>query len=212
MQPAAIIELFSERWALELAFFHAQGKLGFQDPQHRTEHAVAGTAPRALWLCSLVVLWYLRTGQHLRSARLGACPWYTSKLCRRSATGWLLGGVLPGSSDFLSHAPTCRPCEKESALSSNPLPPETSRAFNSFPILTSAPRPGRERARHGHIEFTRYTRVADSLSSGRARPQAANQSPQGLGGRANRDDAVRREDLHVLIASCSPGRGGIPRS
>ena len=79
LHPATIIETFSERWALEVAFFHAKGKLGFEDPQNRTEHAVERTAPMALWLYSLVVVWYLRTGQHLRSARLGTLPWYTSK-------------------------------------------------------------------------------------------------------------------------------------
>ena len=78
-QPAAIIEVFSERWALEVAFFHAKGKLGFEDPQNRTEHAVERTAPMALWLYSLVVVWYLRTGQHLRAARIAGLPWYTSK-------------------------------------------------------------------------------------------------------------------------------------
>jgi hypothetical protein len=77
LEPATIIQRFSERWALEVTFFHAKGKLGFEDPQNRTEHAVERTAPMALWLYSLVVVWYLRTGQHLRSARLDALPWYS---------------------------------------------------------------------------------------------------------------------------------------
>jgi hypothetical protein len=50
-----------------------------RDPQNRTEHAVERTAPMALWLYSLVVIWYLRTGQHLRAARIRALPWYPSK-------------------------------------------------------------------------------------------------------------------------------------
>jgi len=79
LQAAAIIETFSERWALEVAFYHAKGKLGFEDPQNRTEHAVERTAPMALWLYSLVVIWYLRTGQHLRAARVAVLPWYSSK-------------------------------------------------------------------------------------------------------------------------------------
>jgi hypothetical protein len=79
LEPATIIETFSERWALEVAFFHAKGKLGFEDPQNRTEHAVERTAPMALWLYSLVVVWYLRTGQPLRAARIAGLPWYTSK-------------------------------------------------------------------------------------------------------------------------------------
>jgi len=33
----------------------------------------------ALWSYSLVVIWYVTTGQHTRAARLNAMPWYTSK-------------------------------------------------------------------------------------------------------------------------------------
>ena len=79
LHPKTIIETFSERWPLEVTFHEAKGKLGFEDPQNRTEHAVERTAPMALWLYSLVVIWYLRTGQHLRAARIGAMPWYQSK-------------------------------------------------------------------------------------------------------------------------------------
>jgi len=79
LPPKTIIETFSERWPLEVTFHDAKGKLGFEDPQNRTERAVERTAPMALWLYSLVVIWYLRTGQHLRAARIGALPWYQSK-------------------------------------------------------------------------------------------------------------------------------------
>jgi hypothetical protein len=79
LHPKTIIETFSERWPLEVTFHEAKGKLGFEDPQNRAEHAVERTAPMALWLYSLVVIWYLRTGQHLRAARIGAMPWYQSK-------------------------------------------------------------------------------------------------------------------------------------
>jgi hypothetical protein len=79
LHPKTIIETFSERWPLEVTFHEAKGKLGFEDPQNRTEHAVERTAPMALWLYSLVVIWYLRTGQHLRAARIGAMPWYQRK-------------------------------------------------------------------------------------------------------------------------------------
>jgi hypothetical protein len=79
LHAATIIETFSERWALEVAFYHAKGKLGFEDPQNRTEHAVERTAPMALWLYSLVVIWYLRTGRYLRVARIAAPPSYPGK-------------------------------------------------------------------------------------------------------------------------------------
>jgi len=41
--PQAIIESFSRRWALEVTFHETKGKLGFEDPQNRTERAVERT-------------------------------------------------------------------------------------------------------------------------------------------------------------------------
>jgi hypothetical protein len=74
-----IVECFSERWALEVTFNSSKGRLGLEDPQNRTERAVLRTAPMALWLYSLVVLWYVKAGQHLRVAELPILPWYTRK-------------------------------------------------------------------------------------------------------------------------------------
>lgn len=79
LDAKAIIELFAQRWSLEVTFHETKGKLGFEDPQNRVERAVERTAPMAMWLYSIVVLWYLETGQHLRSAKRPAMPWYTSK-------------------------------------------------------------------------------------------------------------------------------------
>ena len=71
-----IIERFALRWSLEVTFHETKGKLGFEDPQNRTEHAVERTAPMALWAYSLTVLWFLRVGQHTRAAKITALPWY----------------------------------------------------------------------------------------------------------------------------------------
>src|SRR5690606_13718321 len=60
-------------------FHECKGKLGFEDPQNRTEHAVERTAPMALWAYTLVVLWYVQTGQWSRYAHRPADPWYTHK-------------------------------------------------------------------------------------------------------------------------------------
>lgn len=79
MVARAIIERFSERWALECTFHDAKGKLGFEDPQNRTEHAVERTAPMAFWLYSIVVLWYAQTGRRLRAAKTTPMPWYRAK-------------------------------------------------------------------------------------------------------------------------------------
>jgi hypothetical protein len=79
LSPRHIIESFSKRWSLEVTFHEAKGKLGFEDPQNRTERAVERTAPLALIGYSLTVLWYLQHGQHTRAAQLPALPWYTHK-------------------------------------------------------------------------------------------------------------------------------------
>ena len=77
MDPKSIIETFSLRWSLEHTFHECKGKLGFEEPQNRKDHAVERTAPMALWLHSLVVVWYLGAGQHSRAARQPTMPWYS---------------------------------------------------------------------------------------------------------------------------------------
>src|SRR5260370_12288956 len=63
-------------WSLEVTFHDAKGKLGLEDPQNRTEQAVERTAPMALWVYSLTVVWYLTVGKNLPGARLLSLPWY----------------------------------------------------------------------------------------------------------------------------------------
>lgn len=79
LSPVSIIETFANRWSLEVTFHEVKGKLGFEDPQNRTELAVERTAPFALWMYSLVILWYLDIGQKLRCARMKVMPWYRDK-------------------------------------------------------------------------------------------------------------------------------------
>jgi hypothetical protein len=76
LSPHEIIEAYSRRWSLEVTFHEAKGKLGFEDPQNRTERAVERTAPMALIAYSLVVFWYVRCGQNTRAAQLPSMPWY----------------------------------------------------------------------------------------------------------------------------------------
>jgi hypothetical protein len=77
LSPRRIIESFS--CSLEVTFHEAKGKLGFEDPQNRTERAVERTAPLALVSYSLTVLWFVQFGQRTRAARLPTLPWYTHK-------------------------------------------------------------------------------------------------------------------------------------
>ena len=71
-----IIHRFGLRWSIEVTFHEAKGRLGFEDPQNRTERAVERTAPMALWIYTLTVVWYLRIGKSLKAARLPQFPWY----------------------------------------------------------------------------------------------------------------------------------------
>ncbi len=71
-----IIMDYCLRWSLEVTFHDAKGKLGLEDPQNRTEQAVERTAPMALWVYSLTVVWYLTVGKDLPAARLLSLPWY----------------------------------------------------------------------------------------------------------------------------------------
>ena len=75
----AIIEGFSKRWSLEVTFHETKGKLGFEDPQNRAEHAVERTAPLAFVAYSLTVLWYVLYGQYSKTAQGTTLPWYTQK-------------------------------------------------------------------------------------------------------------------------------------
>lgn len=75
----AIIESFARRWSLEVTFHEAKGKLGFEDPQNRTERAVERTAPFAFISYSLVVVWYTLHGHGSRAAKQPTLPWYTHK-------------------------------------------------------------------------------------------------------------------------------------
>lgn len=79
LSPQAIIESFARRWALEVTFHETKGKLGFEDPQNRTQRAVERTAPFAFIAYTLVVVWYALHGYRSPAAKQPSMPWYTHK-------------------------------------------------------------------------------------------------------------------------------------
>ena len=83
-----IITNYCVRWSIEVTFQETKGKLGFEDPQNRTQRAVERTAPMALCVYTLTVVWYIQVGHRLRSAGLPSFPWYTK--------------VVPAFSDMLA--------------------------------------------------------------------------------------------------------------
>lgn len=85
LSPRGIIESFARRWSLEVTFHETKGKLGFEDPQNRTERAVERTAPFAFIAYTLVIVWYVLHGHGSRAAQLPSMPWYAHKavqVCR----------------------------------------------------------------------------------------------------------------------------------
>ena len=79
LSPGGIIESFARRWSIEVTFHETKSKLGFEDPQNRTERAVERTAPFAFISFSLIVIWYALHGRRLPAANLPRVPWYTQK-------------------------------------------------------------------------------------------------------------------------------------
>jgi len=76
---AFILEGYTRRWTIEVAFHDQKQFLGFEDPQNQTATAVARTAPLAAIVYDLVLLWYAaRLQQGLAPAWL-VRPWYRSK-------------------------------------------------------------------------------------------------------------------------------------
>jgi hypothetical protein len=68
---------YSCRWSIEEAFQGSKTHLGFEEPQGWTRYAVQRTAPLAMLLYSLVVVWFARDGH--RTYQLPHRPWHRRK-------------------------------------------------------------------------------------------------------------------------------------
>ena len=72
-----VIGWYAMRWSIEVMNHDSKQHLGFEEPQGWTRRSVERTAPLALLLYSLIVLWFAREG-HRHWCPL-VCPWYKSK-------------------------------------------------------------------------------------------------------------------------------------
>jgi hypothetical protein len=72
-----VLTHYAARWSLEVTNHDAKGQLGFEEPQGWSQRAVQRTAPTAMLLYSLVVLWFSREGH--RQYRPPTRPWYIGK-------------------------------------------------------------------------------------------------------------------------------------
>jgi hypothetical protein len=73
----AILSTYAYRWAIECTFENCKQLLGLEDPANRLPRAVARTAPMALLLATLVVVWFQHDGH--RFLRFPVRPWYQRK-------------------------------------------------------------------------------------------------------------------------------------
>lgn len=72
-----ILSTYAHRWAIEVTHHDAKQLLGFEDPANRLPLAVERTAPMAMVLYSMTILWYAQHGhEHVKFPRR---PWYDQK-------------------------------------------------------------------------------------------------------------------------------------
>jgi SRSO17 transposase len=72
-----ILSAYACRWAIECTFENCKQLLGLEDPANRLPRAVKRTAPFALIIYSLVIVWFHQTGHRL--VRFPFSPWYPKK-------------------------------------------------------------------------------------------------------------------------------------
>jgi hypothetical protein len=72
-----VLSAYASRWALEVTFEGSKQVLGLEDPANRLPKAVRRTAPVALVLYSLIVVWFDAAGQEW--VRFPQRPWYRRK-------------------------------------------------------------------------------------------------------------------------------------
>jgi hypothetical protein len=101
-----ILSAYACRWAIECTFEYCKQFLGLEDPANRLPKAVERTAPMALFLYSLVVVWFHRTGHQF--VRFPFRPWYPKK-------------VEPSFADMLTTLRRLSYDEKTEGLLANPL-------------------------------------------------------------------------------------------
>jgi hypothetical protein len=72
-----ILSTYANRWAIECTFENCKQFLGLEDAANRVRLAVSRTAPMALFLYSLIVVWFHQVGHAL--VVFPERPWYQRK-------------------------------------------------------------------------------------------------------------------------------------
>ena len=77
MDVQQVLSTYAHRWAIEVTHYDAKQLLGLEDPANRLPLAVQRTAPMAMFLYSLTILWYAQHGH--AHVQFPERPWYTRK-------------------------------------------------------------------------------------------------------------------------------------
>jgi hypothetical protein len=77
LEAQEILSTYANRWAIEVTHHDAKQFLGLEDPANRVPLAVHRTAPTAMILYSLTVLWYAQHGH--TQVQFPHRPWYPQK-------------------------------------------------------------------------------------------------------------------------------------
>lgn len=70
--PEQVLGWYAMRWSIEVSFQCAKQQLGFEEPPGWSRRSVERTAPMAMLLYGLIVLWYATKGHH---QKLKSKPW-----------------------------------------------------------------------------------------------------------------------------------------
>jgi hypothetical protein len=73
-----VLSAYACRWAIECTFEFCKQFLGLEDPANRLPKAVERTAPMAMFIYTMVVVWFHRDGY--RSVQFPFRPWYQKKV------------------------------------------------------------------------------------------------------------------------------------
>jgi len=74
LPPREILSIFSQRWSIEVTHYDCKQHLGLEDPANRVPRAVQRTAPMAMFLYSLTIVWYAMDGH--AEVQFPDRPWY----------------------------------------------------------------------------------------------------------------------------------------
>jgi len=72
-----VLSTYAYRWAIECTFESCKQFLGLEDPANRLPKAVERTAPLAMFVYTMAVVWFHRTGHEF--VRFPFRPWYRHK-------------------------------------------------------------------------------------------------------------------------------------